>query len=585
MSNGTSRPGSDWKNKYLAALEQQEKKDQQFKQLTSLLSRAVLRLSLMADGVDLVLDKQLEGLRKLLREDSLSRKDLDTLVSALDGQAKRMDDVKSQRSSELQKAFESLANQLRKLKPESEAEKRLKVFKKSLKGRVGHIHSYERLVKDYADLQAETIEQVLAQSGDGGESFWKGLFGKKAGPAELAEAQAENSELLDHPVVTASAEPRDVPAEPEWMEEAPDLVDPRPALSHIKEEPSFSRLNQSVCLVLSELLHEVGESESAKEAYATATQQIERGLNWFELVPTLEDISLVVMAALDRDQHEFEAYLQQLNERLSGAHSVIAESQRVGEEGFAAGRRLQSSVQEQVNMMQDSVANAAGLDQLKTEVSSRLDSIVGAMDQFAAEEQQHQQSLSDQLNDLVSRVKQMEDASAEAEKQIEEQRQRALRDVLTQLPNREAYLQRVEQEQQRWQRYDRPLAMIVTDIDKFKRINDTYGHLAGDKVLRIIAKTLAKRLRKTDFIARFGGEEFVILMPETTRDQAFAVIEKVREAIAQCPFHFREEPVTITSSFGVAAFEEGDDHEQVFARADKALYKAKEQGRNCSVLA
>jgi diguanylate cyclase len=126
---------------------------------------------------------------------------------------------------------------------------------------------------------------------------------------------------------------------------------------------------------------------------------------------------------------------------------------------------------------------------------------------------------------------------------------------------------------------------VVCDIDHFKRVNDTYGHQAGDKVLRIIARSIASRLRKTDFIARFGGEEFVVLMPETSAEQAYAVIDHIRESIAECPFHFKEKPVTITLSFGVTAFAGENKPDAVFARADKALYQAKEQGRNRVIIA
>ncbi|WP_101758709.1 GGDEF domain-containing protein [Oceanicoccus sp. KOV_DT_Chl] len=242
-------------------------------------------------------------------------------------------------------------------------------------------------------------------------------------------------------------------------------------------------------------------------------------------------------------------------------------------------------MREQFSAIQQSVEAATELDQLKSAVSTRLEQVVALMDKHQSGEVLREQSLSEQLDALVARVKNMEADSAQAEERIEEQRQKALRDVLTQLPNREAYNQRLEQECERWQRYDRPLTMAVCDVDHFKRVNDTYGHLAGDKVLRIIAKTLRKRLRKTDFIARFGGEEFVVLMPETEQASALKVVEGVREAIASCPFHFKEKPVTITMSFGVSTFSGEDNGEAVFARCDKALYQAKEQGRNQSVVA
>ncbi|MBP3933759.1 MAG: GGDEF domain-containing protein, partial [Pseudomonas sp.] len=102
-----------------------------------------------------------------------------------------------------------------------------------------------------------------------------------------------------------------------------------------------------------------------------------------------------------------------------------------------------------------------------------------------------------------------------------------------------------------------------------------------DKVLKIIATQLRKHLRPIDFIARFGGEEFVLLMPDTPLSAGLHLIEKLRAAIQACPFHFKGEPVTITTSIGVSAFRPGDRSDHVLKRADEALYRAKRRGRNC----
>src|SRR5690606_850637 len=191
-----------------------------------------------------------------------------------------------------------------------------------------------------------------------------------------------------------------------------------------------------------------------------------------------------------------------------------------------------------------------------------------------------------QLTTLTARLQEMELQSQAIEGRLVEQQRLALLDMLTQLPNRQAYEQRLLEEYERWKRYARPLALAVCDIDNFKSINDTFGHLAGDKVLRIIARTLTQRLRKTDFIARFGGEEFVILMPETDRQGALQIIEAIREAVASCPFHFRDEPLSITLSAGIAEFADTTSPEAIFERADTALYQAKQNGRNrCAVAA
>ena len=156
---------------------------------------------------------------------------------------------------------------------------------------------------------------------------------------------------------------------------------------------------------------------------------------------------------------------------------------------------------------------------------------------------------------------------------------------MTGLPNREAYNQRAYTEMQRFKRYGRPLSLAVCDVDHFKRINDTYGHQAGDKVLKMLAKVLRTRLREVDFIARYGGEEFVILLPETETANALHVLDKIRSGIGNTPFRFKDEPVTITISFGISACLEGEMIEQSFARADQALYDAKKQGRNRCIIA
>lgn len=580
---GTGGGQTDWKNKYINALDEQEKREHKQEQLTSLLMRAIVRISRVAEGVDQSLDKQLAGLRQMLRDGRPSAKDLNLMVDALEGQVKRIDTVKSERAKVIAQAFASLVQQLQYLGPEKADHQQLKQLQKSLKGRAGKIQEYSALINDYAKVQ----QSILQECGELriSKPFWH-VWAANSDAASAGKATTVKSEATSSPPKPPSHD-GPVAVKTEGLDLANDDEAPRLAINpeSVGEEPPFSRLNQAVCEVLSELLEQIEPPYMAKDNYQAAQNQIAKGLNWYELVPVLEDISIVVVSAFDDHQQDFEKFLSQLNKKLTDAYQLIQVSKSVNEEGVDANRQLRESMQQQVSAMQESVASASELQQLKHEVSQRLDQIVAAMDHHASGDLQRQLSLADQLDVLVERVKSMEAASADAEQRIEEQRQKSLRDVLTQLPNREAYQQRLEQECDRWQRYQRPLTLAVSDIDHFKRINDNYGHLAGDKVLRIIARTLKKRLRKTDFIARYGGEEFVVLMPETTEAAALKVVEGVREAIASCPFHFKEKPVSITMSFGVAEFKQGDLAEGVFYRADKALYQAKERGRNRCVVA
>lgn len=162
--------------------------------------------------------------------------------------------------------------------------------------------------------------------------------------------------------------------------------------------------------------------------------------------------------------------------------------------------------------------------------------------------------------------------------------QLAQTDPLTQLLNRRALTERITAEMERALRYDSSLALLMIDLDHFKSVNDTYGHLVGDDVLRDIATLLTQTLRTTDVAARYGGEEFLALLPETDDAGAEAFAERIRAAIEAHAFGTRlDQPgLRLTASIGVASFPAAriESVEDLYARADAALYRAKADGRN-----
>jgi diguanylate cyclase len=121
-------------------------------------------------------------------------------------------------------------------------------------------------------------------------------------------------------------------------------------------------------------------------------------------------------------------------------------------------------------------------------------------------------------------------------------------------------------------------------VDNFKNINDEFGHMAGDKVLRILGQHMARSVRGTDFLARYGGEEFLMIMVGMDADQALKACNKIRAGIQAIAFHFRDRPVTVTASCVITTFLMGDVPEMAFERADGALYEAKDGGRNRCVV-
>ena len=153
-------------------------------------------------------------------------------------------------------------------------------------------------------------------------------------------------------------------------------------------------------------------------------------------------------------------------------------------------------------------------------------------------------------------------------------------DPLTGLFNRRTFLKRIEEEAMRFRRYQKPFSILFGDIDFFKKINDTYGHAAGDAVLINISNILKTAKREIDQVARWGGEEFLILLPETDVAGAVQHGNKIREMISAKPFIYEGQEINITMSFGVSIYNGDTSIEKTIDLADQRLYRAKESGRN-----
>ncbi|MCC6544295.1 MAG: sensor domain-containing diguanylate cyclase [Nitrospirae bacterium] len=155
-------------------------------------------------------------------------------------------------------------------------------------------------------------------------------------------------------------------------------------------------------------------------------------------------------------------------------------------------------------------------------------------------------------------------------------------DDLTRLYNHKYFVRRLDEEFKRAKRYSSPLSCMMIDLDNFKRVNDTYGHQAGDKVLKDVAKVLKKSVRETDIIARYGGEEFSVILPNSIREDALRLAERICRSVRSFVFDCIKEGENITVSIGVTTYPHPDvtDFENLIRKADNALYKAKEGGKD-----
>lgn len=157
-------------------------------------------------------------------------------------------------------------------------------------------------------------------------------------------------------------------------------------------------------------------------------------------------------------------------------------------------------------------------------------------------------------------------------------------DGLTQIYNKRYLMETLEREIGRAHRYNRPLSLIMFDIDHFKEVNDTYGHLAGDYVLKEMASAIKASIRREDIIGRYGGEEFVLVLPELDNYNTAMVAEKVRRLVEKHVFRFEDMVIPITISIGYCTiWDELESAEELIKASDENLYKAKNSGRNCCV--
>ncbi|MDP3516112.1 MAG: GGDEF domain-containing protein [Pseudohongiella sp.] len=460
-------------------------------------------------------------------------------------------------------------------------------------------HASDRPAEDQADVRSSVVSDKSADSSQaiaesGAKSPAPAINVVNASLSRDAVKSADSPRPEDDALEQDHEQDLDLQAErthevtaeqeePEGIEG--ELIRDRSGLA----EPAFSYIAghvEPLLLRILESIHITGESVSLVESIR---RSVIKGLNWYDFVAILEQILQVLRNAADEQRAEFQGFLSEVTESLAQVQAFVDSSKRYSDESTAADAEMDASVRAQIQGIKTAVERSdTDLETLKSSVQSQIGSIINSLDGFKSQRSQQDTVLSAEMRALTERIASLENESQELRLNLARQQESATKDTLTELPNREAYNQRVRQLLEKWQQgasherrdEDRSLCLAVADVDFFKNINDSYGHLAGDKVLKIIARELASRLRDKDFIGRYGGEEFVVIMPDTRPADAEHVLNKLRLAIAAIPFHFKERQIQITVSFGVVEAVREDSTDSLFERADKALYKAKENGRN-----
>lgn len=367
----------------------------------------------------------------------------------------------------------------------------------------------------------------------------------------------------------------------------------------IQEEPTVERLdNQSaeqtqsikseidpnfICKQLIKLLERIEIPDGYFDKIETLKQQLESCVETVSLETLLNNTTLLLIEINTKNQSkqkEVDKFLTHVTEQLTELGLTITDSGIALMDASMERIKLDQSVSDQMSDLQHRTSSATQLEPLKQVISLHIVNITKEIQEHKQKEAIERDKYQQQLEELSQKIKALESETGELQSKLITANTNAQRDVLTDLPNRLAYDDRLKMEIARWQRYHTPLCIVVWDIDYFKKVNDQYGHQVGDKVLIHISNIFINHIRKSDFIARFGGEEFIMLLPHTNKHSAVKVTENLRNLIAQNPLVILNKPLSITLSGGITQFFKGDTHESAFERADQALYRAKEMGRN-----
>lgn len=340
---------------------------------------------------------------------------------------------------------------------------------------------------------------------------------------------------------------------------------------------------QSAFLSILTQLEPVGEQQS-QQVLSELRSRIAQCRDMDTLVSLGEDLVGFVknyVGRLIQQNDQVAVFAKELGKNLTEMEEQVLISLNIAQEGYQANTEFATTLRGEVEDIQGSFVAERSIQDIQVFVFSKLRAIRTALERKNSQDeirfQQAQGSMEDlkkSLQIMTAEVNRVQERARTLEREV-------LLDGLTGIHNRRAYEQRIKEEFARYRRYGMTYSLVLLDVDHFKKLNDQYGHRAGDKCLKEIIKRVKSCTRSTDFIARYGGEEFVIVLTGTNKQGAYVVADKVRRVIEKTRFSFQNNTLPVTISLGVSEIIPTDkDVDSIFSRADTAMYRAKSEGRN-----
>lgn len=354
---------------------------------------------------------------------------------------------------------------------------------------------------------------------------------------------------------------------------------------HRTEKVSVRSKGMSVFEVLTEIIFKLkmlGDKDLKKEL-EILQDEIHKSFSESSIPKYIDKITIVIQEFKDRlykVHPEIESFVDELIKRLIKTEAEIKNMLDTQKEKHQSDIQFSDKLESELKTMEKSFLFGEDLKKIKNLVFKKLKNITGWINQKKAlDEKRHRRiqkqftAMEQQITVARKEVKVMEDKSKEFLKA-------SLYDELTGIFNRKGYSEEFNKQWNVFQRYDTHFSLVIFDIDDFKPINDTYGHKAGDTVLQEVAKCAKKIFRNVDIPTRYGGDEFIVILPNTGLKQAIISAERMRKTLENINFRYRGKQVEITISTGVASVNKTDTPETFFEKADRALYIAKSSGKN-----
>jgi len=368
----------------------------------------------------------------------------------------------------------------------------------------------------------------------------------------------------------------------------PTIVLPPIAVPAAAAAPAIIARWDSACTAASKILGSL-RSLNANDAVALdLMSKLTRINSDAELAAILDKTAELVHThgtALALDCVRAAAVLTEVTARLEEVSGYLAESGMEARSRFEDTASVNYSVMSQVRELTAAVNSATELGVLQSLVNARLETVTKQVQAFRSREENRQLEHTGRAERMVARIADLERETQDLNTKLDREKHGARLDPLTRLGNRKSFDERMAQDLSRCSQSNLPVTLLVWDLDNFKNINDSYGHRAGDRVLQSVATCFVSGLRAEDFVARIGGEEFVMLMIGLPMAKAQQIADELRGGVESLRFHFRGTPVRVTASCGYTDLRPGDTPDSAFERADAALYRAKHGGKNACVAA